>query len=171
MTKTLATLLAFIYFNTAFAQVAIVNDRDGFTNIREKASIQSKIVDTVSNGRLVYCFKEEAKGDWLPVDYNGEIYTGYIHKSRVLFLEDFVEFPVITINDTILRLKCDSIQLTIKTGKFTQTGRKIEYEKPKDEQQYVKSIDNKFPWGTDGNIPRKEYKAIQLTFGQQKGQF
>lgn len=171
MSKTLATLLALIYFSTASAQIAIINDRDGFTNIREKASSQSKIVDTLSNGRLVYCFKGEAEGDWLPVDYNGKTYSGYIHKSRVQLIENFAEFTVISANDSILKLKFDSIQLRIKLGKFNKSGRKIKYENSPDGQRYVELIDNKIPWGTDGNLPKNEYKSIQFILGNKEISF
>ena len=48
---------------------------------------------------------------------------------------------------------------------FNKKGRQLKYDKPQGEQTFVKSIDNKFPWGTDGNIPKKEYKAVQFKTG------
>ena len=84
-----------------------------------------------------------------------------------MYLEDLDKFKAASINDTILKLEYKSLQVTMKAGKFDPKGKTIKYEKPQGKQQYVKSIDGKFPWGTDGNIPRNEYKFIQLKTGKK----
>jgi hypothetical protein len=169
MLKTLILFLAFFTSTVTYAQLAVIRDNDGFSNIRQEPNNDSEIIDTISNDRLVFCFEEEAKGNWLPVDYNkdGKTQSGYIHKSRVVYLDSLDKFQVATINDSILTLQYKSLQVTMRIGKFNTKGRTIKYEKPESEQQYVKSIDGKFPWGTDGNIPRKEYKFIQLKSGKK----
>ena len=70
-----------------------------------------------------------------------------------------------TLNDSILKLQLDSIRVTITKTTFKRKSRQIQDDKPQGEQTFVKSIDNEFPWGTDGNIPKKEYKAVQFKTG------
>jgi len=50
--------LALVLSNLSFAQFAIVADKDGFSNIRDSAGLESKVVDTLHNGHFVYCFKK-----------------------------------------------------------------------------------------------------------------
>lgn len=146
-------------------QVGIVKDKDGFVNVRTEASVTSRVSDTLVNERLVYCL--EAEGDWFAVDYlrKGETHSGYIHKSRIQLLEAFSTFSIVRQNDTLLDLKYDSVQLTIKATKFISKGRAITWERPKDSRSYVKLIDGKQPWGTDGDMPKAVYKSITFKVG------
>src|SRR5690348_3914374 len=75
-------LLALLIFQNATAQIAIIKDPDGFSNVRQSASKQSKVVDTLSNDNLVFAYVESAEGNWLPMDYKkgNNVRSGYIHK-------------------------------------------------------------------------------------------
>ena len=147
--------------------MAIIKDPDGYCNIRESADIKSKIKDTVSNGRLICVLEEEAKENWQIVDYKkgDKTLSGYVHKSRITFLADMVKFKVTSLKDTMLILELNDMLIAVRKRNFTSKGRQITYEKPSNEQQLVKNIDGRFPWGTDGNIPRNEYKLIQVKSG------
>jgi hypothetical protein len=160
----LSTLLIFQKLN---AQLALIKDPDGFCNIRESSSIQSTIRDTISNNCLVFVFEEGAEGNWLLIDYKKKDQTlsGYVHKSRIVFLSALAKFNVSALRDSILKLNLNNMQVTIKTGKFTGTGRRITFEKGENGRKYVEGVDGKFPWGTDGNVPRYEYKLIQVKSG------
>jgi hypothetical protein len=149
--------------------MAIIKDPDGFCNIRSEANNQSNIEDTLSNGRLVFSFQEATKGNWLLVDYHkGEQHnTGYIHKSRIVFLKDMTAFKETVVKDTLLKLQLNDMQVTIKAGKFVSTGRRITYGKPGNEAPTLERIDGKRPWGNDWNMPRTEYKFIQFKSGAQ----
>ena len=148
-------ILLFISF-CSNAQLGIIKDPDGFCNVRADASNQSKIEDTLTNGRFVFAFEEGSKNNWLLLDYHkGKQHnTGYIHKSRVVFLKDLTAFKEITVTDTLLKLELNDMQITIKSGQFVKTGRKITYKKNEGgEGQYVDAIDGKNVWGTDGGMP------------------
>jgi len=164
MQRAFILFLSLFIFKLTNAQLALIKDPDGFSNVRQSANSQSKVLDTLSNDRIVFVFEEQAEGNWVPIDYKkgNQSFSGNIHKSRITFLNDLTKFKVVTLNDSLLKLRLDSTQITMSKRRFISKGRQIKYEKPKGEQQYVKFIDGKFPWGTDGNIPRTEYKQIQL---------
>ena len=160
-------ILLFISFRSN-AQLGIIKDPDGFCNVRADAGNQSKIEDTLTNGRFVFHLEDdEPKNNWLLVDYHkGKQHnTGYIHKSRVVFLKDLTAFKETTVKDSLLKLELNDMQITIKSGQFVKTGRKIIYEKPAGEHPGIVSIDGKYVWGTDGGMPRSEYKFIQFKSG------
>jgi hypothetical protein len=165
--------MTFSFLGTITAQTALIKDPDGYCNIRESASSKSKVIDTIHNERLVYVFSDAAEGEWFPIDYhktnlNSSDYTvsGYIHKSRITFISNFTKFNKVELNDSILKLRLDSFNLTLTKRSFNKKGRQLKYDKSQGEQIFVKSIDKKFPLGTDGNIPKKEYKAILLKIGK-----
>lgn len=68
---------------------AIINDPDGYVNIREKSNVKSKVVRQIKENELFY-FTPLFKTEWYPVylDEN-EPCIGYIHQSRIKTFEDF----------------------------------------------------------------------------------
>jgi hypothetical protein len=59
--------------------LAVINDKDGFTFVREKADKNSKIVDTIYTNEIFPCQRLEK--DWYEIYHSSSGY--YIHKSRV----------------------------------------------------------------------------------------
>jgi hypothetical protein len=161
-------LLLFISFST-YAQLGIIKDPDGFCNVRADAGNQSKIEDTLTNGRFVYHLEDdEIKNNWVLVDYHKgkDHHTGYIHKSRIVFLKDLTAFKEINVKDTLLTLQLNDMQITMKAGKFVRAGRNVRYQRYSSEEVYtIEVIDGKTPWGTDGRMPLTEYKSIQFKSG------
>ena len=66
----------------------ITSSKDGYINVRAKASTSSKVLAELPNGAYVTRYPEKTVGDWYYVDYNvdgGDItfMEGYIHKSQL----------------------------------------------------------------------------------------
>jgi hypothetical protein len=162
-------VLSILIFYRGTAQIAIIKDPDGFSNVRQAAGVQAKLIDTLHNNNLVFVYAEAAEGNWLPMDYKKgkKVLSGYVHKSRILLLNNLTKFALIHSNDSTLNLRHDNLRLVIQKGKFATKGRRVTYEKPQGGQQFLKSIDGKYPWGTDGNIPREQYKFIQFKSGSR----
>ena len=76
-------------FNFCFSQFGIINDLDGFVNVRSSAEKGNNISDKLENGFIVYYF--EPKGNWVNIDYkkNGKELNGYIYKDRIKYITDF----------------------------------------------------------------------------------
>ena len=67
----------------------IINDKDGYVNIRESQSINSKIVGKLINSEF-YFYTPLADSDWWPVKkVNSVTVVGYIHKSRITKYNNF----------------------------------------------------------------------------------
>ena len=79
------------YSGIYFYRPAIINDPDGFVNIREKADKNSRIVGKLKERELFY-FTPISGSDWYKV-YHEEYQPclGYIHKSRITTFNDFPE--------------------------------------------------------------------------------
>lgn len=124
--------------NTAFGQVAIIQDKDGFTNVRSKPTVDSEIVYKLKDNE-VFFYYEDSYGtiaentDWVQVmipnnkysirlSYYGYIY-GYIHKSRlkpISQLENIIE------PDQILKFTISKVDIHDKwRGSTIVKGEKI----------------------------------------------
>jgi hypothetical protein len=167
--KILLTICTCFLYQSVFGQFAIIADNDGFVNVRSSANSSSKIVDKLLNGEMVFCLEPE--NDWLPVDYDlgKENKSGFIHKTRVRFLENFKKVPRQVLNDSKVVFKRDSLTITITRIPFISQKNKLQYHKgnpSKNETSYLEKINGKEIWGTDGNIPKMQYGKIIFQLGK-----
>ena len=121
----LTILTCILLYQTTFGQFGIISDKDGFVNIRSSAGSSNNIVDTLTNGQIVFCF--EAEGEWLPVDYDlsSQNKSGYIHKTRVKFIEHFDNIPYSQLTDSSITFKNDTISLKLTKVSFNSKVNKL----------------------------------------------
>lgn len=70
--------------------IGIINDKDGYVNVRQAAELNSKVVRKIYKNETFY-YTPIGGSDWWPISINeGGAYIGFIHKSKVL---KYSEFP------------------------------------------------------------------------------
>ena len=130
------------------AQLSICYDRDGYTNIRQLPGINSKIIGTIVEGEVFaiasYTQDEENKSaDWIAINFptgnsksvenmikfSGEEQLGYIHKSRLMKLEDLSVLKRKEINSSKLIHQDEVLEVTIETQTFLPKDHKIVQQK------------------------------------------
>ncbi|WP_051951551.1 hypothetical protein [Flavobacterium sp. ASV13] len=144
----------------AFAQFAVIKDKDGYVNIRTETSKGNNISDKLNNGFVVYCF--EPKNNWINIDYskNNKDRNGYLYKDRVQYLSEFMTIPLVKETQTKVLFKKDGFDISIESRNFESNSAKLTFlEKDK---SILKKINGKAFWGTDGGIPKKTYKSITI---------
>ena len=58
----------------------VIHDPDGYSNVREVASLQSRVIATARDGETVVVLGKDR--DWIRVSLsNGTV--GYVHESRI----------------------------------------------------------------------------------------
>jgi len=184
--KSIFPLILFLFLVKAlFAQLAIINDPDGYVNIREGRSKDAKITGRLFDGDFFLATPgEEPGGDWWEVYYSadpGELENyklawyrknnltdgkvlylqGYVYKSRILPVDSLASVARGTIRRTknTVSLTNDSVRFFMRTTNFVQKNHLIE----KDSGGFVTAIDHRRPMGTDGDLPRTEITEISLT--------
>ena len=176
MTRILTLIIAFFLFLEVNGQwLGTIKDPDGYTNLREEPSIKSKIVgqfyddeifqigdldyDTIPNWRKVgrwYPERRESKGGWM-------------HVSRIQDL-DYLPEPVrpkLSEDGKILTAKNDTIFFQIVFEDFDSTKHEI----VRSEHGYIRTIDGKYPQGTDGYMPREGIKSVTFQMNGKTVQF
>lgn len=174
----LLVLLTVCYNGTA--QYYLVNDKDGYVNVRSRPDINAPVSFKLPDSAIVYeSFAEEAdeKSNWLHVDFylpakqkakSAEDYTpdvmkgftlcsGYIYKPRLTAIEKLSKLNYKELKNGYSCYK-DSVTIKVTLQPFTASKHSIGFH-PEYKELYDK-IDNKPMIGTDGSKPRDEIKEI-----------
>ena len=163
--KQFLSLVLLLCFSYSFGQFAIVNDKDSLLNVRENGQQNSKVVDKLPNGHLIYCFENE--GNWTNIDYTkkGKELNGYVYNDRYKLVSSFPALTVSKKTQTSITLKRDTVEITITQSKFDKKKHKIKYIK--EYPQQIALIDNKKYWGMDGGMPTTQFEKIVIKVGQK----
>ena len=156
-------LLFFLISNVVFAQVieggafAVINDKDGYVNVRKEKSVHSKVLKKLDNNTLIFVLEYDKAyyGSWIYADNEG-----YIYNDRVKWIEKLPKIAKgITKGNTIV-FEGKEIQVTLSTEKFDKDKHSFKYHK--EYRDVIEKIDGKPFWGTDGNMPKRQYKSIEV---------
>ncbi len=74
-------------------RVGVINDPDGFTYVREKPNINSKIITKFLTNEI-FMYTPIGDSEWWPVTITNSPfkYIGYIHKSKILTFKKFPKY-------------------------------------------------------------------------------
>jgi|GEM_PF-4799145 hypothetical protein len=121
------------------------------------------------NGHLVFIltFKEQS-GNWRKVQFghNGKALDGYVYNSRLIPIAHYDSIPLQNIIDNTGTFSCDSVKVIVATRKFDKSKYRFTYDKQNSSQ--ISAINGKEYWGTDGDLPKREYKSIVIFVGARK---
>ena len=160
-------LIGFLFLITYLnlqGQVAIINDKDGFTNVRRSPERNAEIIYELKANQIFWFGEEDFYSeniDWVMVEIPKNKYsiecgsldnlTGYVHKSRIKPL------------NTIKEYKESELEFHYKTQPFNEKDKIIDYQ-----NGYIISINGLHPWGTDGGKPKVEIEKLIIKI---KGEF
>ena len=156
-------LLFFLISNVVFAQAieggafAVINDKDGYVNVRKEKSVHSKVLKKLDNNTLIFVleYDKAQEGNWIYADNEG-----YIYNDRVKWIHNFPQIAKgIAKGNTIVFYRKE-IQVVLSTEKFDKSKHSFKYHK--EYRDIIEKIDGKLFWGTDGNMPKREYKSIEV---------
>lgn len=131
--------------------------------LETKNAIDSKIIDSLKNGHLIYCF--ENAGNWTNIDYTvkGKERNGYIYNDRFTFISTFYSIPVVNQTSHSATFFIDSIEVIVTERNFDKAKHKLKYFK--DNVDWIEFIDGKKYWGTDGEMLKTQYQNITVKLG------
>ena len=157
-------LLLFLLISSyTFAQVnenyffAVINDKDGYVNVRKEKSVHSRVLKKLDNNTLIFVFVYDKAhdGNWIYVDNEG-----YIYNDRVKWIEELPKVAKGVEKKNAIHFSGKDIQVALSTEKFDKSKHSFKYHK--EYRDMIEKIDGKPFWGTDGEMPREEYKNIQI---------
>ena len=145
-------------------EFCVVQDSDGYTNVREKGDLKSKVIARVDHGQLVWVYLGGTT-KWpeiLFVDKKGKEHNGFIHASRLKPLSDFKHFTgKVSEKARTETFEKGDLKVEIALQKFDPSNHKLTYQEVEG-GRYLSKIDDLPFWGTDGGIPSEHYKMIAI---------
>ena len=157
-------LLLFLLISSyTFAQVnenyffAVINDKDGYVNVRKEKSVHSKVLKKLDNNTLIFVleYDKAQEGNWIYADNEG-----YIYNDRVKWIHNFPQIAKGIAKGNTIVFEGKEIQVVLSTEKFDKSKHSFKYHK--EYRDVIEKIDGKLFWGTDGNMPKREYKSIEV---------
>ena len=153
-------VLLLLISDIVFAQeeaFAVINDKDGYVNVRKGKSAQSKVLKRLNNKTIVFAYNYDktTDGNWIYTDEEG-----YIYNDRVKWIH---KFPIIAkgiAKGNTIVFEGKEIQVVLTSGKFDKSKHSFEYFK--DSSTGIEVIDDELPYGTDGKMPTTEYRSIVI---------
>ena len=163
-------LLLFLLINSyTFAQVnenyffAVINDKDGYVNVRKEKSVHSRVLKKLDNNTLIFVFVYDKAhdGNWIYVDNEG-----YIYNDRVKWIEELPKVAKGVEKKNAIHFSGKDIQVALSTEKFDKSKHSFKYHK--EYRDIIEKIDGNPFWGTDGNIPKEAYKSIEVKIREKQ---
>jgi hypothetical protein len=166
-----ACLLLILLTSVTRAQFAIANGGNGFTAVRGSASQTAAVVATLLENAVLYAFEDEQKAGWIPVDYatEPEILSGFVQKRDIKMVSDFLPVPYSYSNKNKYILARDNIGIILTKIDYAKGNSVFTFAD--DNPTILLKIDGKEFYGTDGEIPTRQYGFITVTIGKDRIQF
>ncbi|RBL92174.1 SH3 domain-containing protein [Chitinophaga flava] len=164
--KYISGLILMLWAQQVCAQMALVQDKDGYTNIRKNAGVSQTVIGKVLDGDIVYLLEPE--GEWYNIDYyhEGEISGGFIHRSRVKVIDAFEQITVKEQTDNRAVFQKDSIRVMLTAKPFVLKDNTVQYT-THDNVRYVDKINHQPYYGSDGGLPTRQYGSLQVQYGNR----
>jgi len=150
---------------------AIINDKDGFVNVRKEPNVKSAIVGKLYVDDIFGVDEDDnvdvKKLEWLKIYKQDEHHglQGYIHASRNFFLSNFKTIRNLRIYSDSCVCRNDSLTVTIKSAHFKAHYHKLSYTVG-DKTQHIATtldkIDGNHIWGTDGGMPKRAITSLKV---------
>ena len=136
---------------------AVINDKDGYVNVRKEKSVHSKVLKKLDNNTLIFVLEYDKAyyGNWIYADNEG-----YIYNDRVKWIHNFPQIAKGIAKGNTIVFQGKEIQVVLSTEKFDKSKHSFKYHK--EYRDVIEKIDGKLFWGTDGNMPKREYKSIEV---------
>ena len=136
---------------------AVINDKDGYVNVRKEKSVHSKVLKKLDNNTLIFVLEYDKAyyGNWIYTDNEG-----YIYNDRVKWIHNFPQIAKGIAKGNTIVFEGKEIQVVLSTEKFDKSKHSFKYHK--EYRDVIEKIDGKLFWGTDGNMPKREYKSIEV---------
>lgn len=160
----LVCLMSFSVCQSEEFEFGVVNDQDGYVNVRSSNKIEKdNVVDKLNNGSVLSHFGR--KGNWIQAHYekNGKSFHGYVYENRIKSITDFTRIPETERSENTIVLSNKSIEISLFQSQFDKTKHIL--TPIENNSTFIKEINGKPIWGTDGGIPKRQYKAIKVRMG------
>lgn len=179
--KLIGTLfvIAFSCNQYSYADFGLIQDNDGYVNVRSSPNLKSQIMIKLRNNEIVSCDLDEGLSEFCLISSPMLKNIGYLYKDRINFFKEYHSVKLLKYYSNQVTYSNKDITVNVQS-KAARVERKL-FEK--DTDGYYKYFKNKEFFGTDGDIPDERFsqlnqisiayksKVIKLNFNQLEQYF
>lgn len=149
-----------------WSTVAIIQDPDGWTNVRKSPDIEATVIHKVYENEVFFYYdkgEDSTHPDWIKVYLPANIFSmgcgrnglteGYIHRSRIK--------PITELE----RVTNGEVTFIYQLADFNPKGKMIEQL---DTTSIPSTVNGRYAWGTAGNLPRVAVNGITVVIDDRK---
>ncbi|MBL7849268.1 MAG: hypothetical protein JNN04_00095 [Cyclobacteriaceae bacterium] len=189
----LSAILLFLLVHYSSAQLAIINDPDGYVNVRDSGHNTARIVGRIFEGEVFQT--EELEGSyWWPVFYGCDpdrdslatskrdfyrkelgiegyvAIQGFVHRSRIRLISSLPSLSERSFNShrNSVTISNSSIRVTLHTASFDSTKHQLERSGI---GNWITRVDGKKPWGQDGGMPHIQIQKLSFHIDSKELKF
>lgn len=128
----------------------VVEDQDGYANIRSGPSLNHKVLGKALSGSLVTTWDQ--KGEWARIeDDSGASRELFLHSSRLKKLNGWKQFKPARGDGESVTLSVGGLEVEVRALPFVVKDHEISRNK----DGFIHKVDGHHIWGTDGSMPDK----------------
>lgn len=167
--KKILLLIGVFASSLSFAQSSnfgLIQDPDGYVNVRDQASTKSNVVDKLNNGDVISFVGDYAENQFSYVLYAKDG-SGYIHNSRINSFKDFQKWALQSSTKLNAQYRLGQNTVKIETQSVNANPKDFTFGSSPQAFQLYK---NKLFYGTDGTVPtgNLQLKNIEIQYNGQK---
>ncbi|MDO7219102.1 SH3 domain-containing protein [Acinetobacter nosocomialis] len=138
----------------SYADFGFIQDKDGYVNVRENSSLNSKVTSKLNNNEIVSCVMNEGTNNFCLVNASNGV-TGFIYKNRINNFSGYTSIKLSQYSREKAVYNDKNIIVEVYAKKAILDPKF--YKTFKGEYKY---FNNKQFFGTDGTLPN--YDFLQL---------
>ncbi len=166
-------ILAILYLKANAQAIAIINDKDGFVNVRKGKSNHSPVVGKIYKGDL-FTFYEDGKSGWVNVFQSfenkpGSDLQGYVSANRIFPISKFNSIQSVKAFRDSSIAHNDTLNIVVKASPFRRKNHRLTFSKitAENTKPALTKIDGKTILGTDGELPHKAIADLKIKLNGQ----
>jgi len=146
----------------SYADFGFIQDKDGYVNVRENSSLNSKVTTKLNNNEIVSCVMDEGTNNFCLVNASNGV-TGFIYKNRINNFSGYNSIKLSQYSREKAVYSDKNIMVEVYAKKAILDPKL--YKIFKGEYKYFN--DKKF-FGTDGSLPDNNFLQLDKIIIKEK---
>ncbi|HEM7452066.1 SH3 domain-containing protein [Acinetobacter nosocomialis] len=139
---------------TSYADFGFIQDKDGYVNVRENSSLNSKVTSKLNSNEIVSCVMDEGTNNFCLVNASNGV-TGFIYKNRINNFSGYTSIKLSQYSSEKAVYSDKNIIVEVYAKKAILDPKL--YKTFKGEYKY---FNNKQFFGTDGSLPNNDFLQL-----------
>ncbi|MDC5132670.1 SH3 domain-containing protein [Acinetobacter baumannii] len=150
----ISTVLMIGPVGSSYADFGFIQDKDGYVNIRENSSLNSKVTSKLNNNEIVSCVMDERVNNFCLVNASNGV-TGFVYKNRINNFSGYTYIKLFQYSKEKAVYNDKNIIVEVYAKKAILDPKL--YKTFKGEYKY---FNNKKFFGTDGTLPNNDFLQL-----------